>query len=80
MTEIRKATYSDLQTIQTFDIFAGDRAKDIEQRECFVEVVQERAVGYVVFNHSFYLNPFVQFLCVAPPWRRQGIANWLLAY
>ncbi len=80
MTEIRKAIYSDLAAIHSFDIFAGDRVKDIERGDCFVAVLDESIAGYVVFNHSFYLKPFIQFLCVASPFRRQGIANQLLAY
>ncbi|MEN9222764.1 MAG: GNAT family N-acetyltransferase [Thermostichus sp. BF3_bins_97] len=80
MVEIRKATYGDLATLHSFDIFAGDRAQEIERGECFVAVLPEGLAGYVVFNHSFYLKPFIQFLCVASPFRRQGIANRLLAH
>ncbi len=80
MAEIRKATGSDLGAISSFDIFSGDREADIERGDCYVAIEGGHVAGYVVFNHSFFLRPFVQFLCVAPDFRRQGIANALLEY
>lgn len=80
MAGIRKATPSDLGAINSFDIFAGDRSADIGRGECFVVLEEERVVGYVVFNHSFYLKPFIQFLCVSPEFRRRGLANELFEY
>lgn len=80
MAGIREATPSDLGAITSFDIFAGDRSADVERGECFVALEDGQVVGYVVFNHSFYLRPFVQFLCVNPDSRRRGLANGLLEY
>ena len=80
MAGIREATPSDLGAINSFDIFAGDRSADVERGECFVALEDGQVVGYVVFNHSFYLRPFVQFLCVSPESRRRGLANGLLEY
>ena len=80
MAEIRKATPSDVAAIDSFDIFAGDRGADVGRGECFVALEEGRAAGYVVFNHSFYLKPFIQFLCVSPGFRRRGLANELLEY
>lgn len=78
--EVRKGTLSDLEGIDSFDIFAGDRRSDVEKGECFVAVKEGSAVGYVVFNTSFYLKPFIQFLCVRPEFYRQGVATKLLEY
>lgn len=77
---IRAATASDLAAIDRFDLFAGERLLDIERGECFVTIEQEQVVGYIVFNHSFYLRPFVQFLCVHPDFRNRGHATQLLDY
>ena len=77
---IRKATSNDLGAIISFDIFAGDRSAEVERGECFVALEGERVAGYIVFNHSFYLKPFVQFLCVHPDFRRRGLADELLEY
>jgi ribosomal protein S18 acetylase RimI-like enzyme len=80
MTQIRKAVPCDLEAINSFDIFTGDRSLDIERGECFVAVEEEQVAGFVVFNHSFYLKPFIQFLCVAPKLRRRGLAAKLLEH
>lgn len=80
MARIREATLSDLGAINSFDIFAGDRSVDVERGECFVALEGGQVAGYIVFNHSFYLKPFIQFLCVHPGFRRRGVANELLEY
>ena len=80
MARIRAAILNDLGVINSFDVFAGDRGADVRRGECFVAVEEGQAVAYVVFNHSFYLKPFIQFLCVDPGFRRQGLANELLGY
>ena len=80
MAEIREAAPSDLGAINSFDIFAGDRSANVERGECFVALAEGRVAGYVVFNHSFYLKPFIQFLCVDPEFRGRGLANGLLEY
>ena len=80
MVGIREATSNDLGAITSFDIFAGDRGAEVGRGECFVALEGEQVVGYIVFNHSFYLKPFVQFLCVHPGFRRRGLADKLLEY
>lgn len=75
--KIREATLSDLEAINSFDIFAGDQSAEVKRGECFV-VVEEQVLGYIVYNHSFYLMPFIQFLCVNPKFRRRGFATELL--
>ena len=80
MAGIRKSTPTDLGAINSFDIFAGDRGADIGRGECFVALEGGGVAGYVVFNRSFYLKPFIQFLCVSPEFRRRGLANELLEY
>lgn len=78
--KIREATLSDLGAIDSFDIFAGERSAEVERGECFVVVEEQQVVGYIVYNHSFYLMPFIQFLCVNPKFRRRGFASELLEY
>lgn len=77
---IRKATSNDLGAIISFDIFDGNREAEVRRGECFVALEGEQVAGYIVFNHSFYLKPFIQFLCVHPDFRRRGLANGLLEY
>lgn len=77
---VRKAELKDFEAIDSFDIFAGERREDIERGECFVAVENEQVVGYIVFNHSFFLMPFIQFLCVDRKFRRKGFAGKLLDY
>lgn len=78
--KIREATLSDLGVIDSFDIFAGDRSAEVKRGECFVAVEEQQVVGYIVYNHSFYLMPFIQFLCFNPKFRRRGFATKLLEY
>jgi ribosomal protein S18 acetylase RimI-like enzyme len=78
--KIREATLSDLEVINSFDIFAGERSAEVERGECFVAVEEQQVVGYIVYNHSFYLMPFIQFLCVNLKFRRRGFATELLEY
>lgn len=78
--KIREATLSDLEAINSFDIFAGERSAEVERGECFVAVEEQQVVGYIVYNYSFYLKPFIQFLCVNPKFRRRGFATELLEY
>lgn len=80
MAGIRDATSNDVGAIVSFDIFAGDRSAEVERGQCFVALEGEQVAGYIVFNHSFYLKPFIQFLCVHPDFRRRGLANELLEY
>lgn len=77
---IREATSNDLGAIISFDVFDGDRGAEVRRGECFVALEGERVAGYIVFNHTFYLKPFIQFLCVHPDFRRRGLANGLLEY
>lgn len=78
--KIREAMLNDLEAINSFDIFAGDRSAEVKRGECFVAVEEQQVVGYIVYNHCFYLKPFIQFLCVNPKFRRQGFATELLEY
>jgi ribosomal protein S18 acetylase RimI-like enzyme len=77
---VRKAELNDFDRIDSFDVFAGERREDIKRGECFVAVENEEIVGYIVFNRSFYLMPFIQFLCVDPKFRQKGFAGKLLDY
>lgn len=77
---VRKAELDDFAAIDAFDIFAGERREDIKRGECFVAVADGQVVGYIVFNRSFFLMPFIQFLCVDPQFRRRGFAAKLLDY
>lgn len=77
---IRPAVTDDLNEIKEFDVFAGDRTKEIYRNEIWVSVLDGKVSGYITFNHSFYLKPFIQFLNVRKEFRRKGIANDLINF
>lgn len=78
--EIRLAVPDDLREIDKFDVFAGKRIDEIKRNEIWVSVQDGTVSGYITFNHSFYLKPFIQFLNVRKEFRRKGIADRLINY
>ena len=79
---IRKANSNDLGTINSFDVFSGDRGAEIERGEIWLGVDEELNVvtSYLTFNHSFFNKAFIQYIVVAEPYRKKGIANELMAH
>ena len=48
--------------------------------ECYVATDRDAIVGYAVFDHSFFGQPFVSLLIVAEPQRRHGIGARLMRH
>lgn len=78
--EIRLAVPDDLNEINNFDVFAGERIDEIKRKEIWISVQDGKVSGYITFNHSFYHKPFIQFLNVRKDFRRKGIADRLINF
>ncbi len=76
--QIRQAIPEDFTEIDSFDIFAGDRKVEIQRNEVWVAIIEGKIAGYITFNRSFYLNPFIQYLNVKVEYRKQGICQALI--
>lgn len=78
---IRLGTHDDLQQIDIFDEFGGDRIQEINDHHLIVYVIGRQVVGYIATIPSSCLcdHPLISFLCVHPQYRRQKIASKLLA-
>ena len=78
---IRSGIEDDLQQIDVFDEFGGDRIQEIKQNYLMVYIINHQVVGYITIIASSCLcgHPLISFLCVHPQYRRQGIASILLA-
>jgi GNAT superfamily N-acetyltransferase len=69
----------DLEAIQAFDCFGGDRAADLAAGRCLVAELDRGIAGYVVFSPKGLIGQhFINFLVVDEPYRRQGVAVALL--
>lgn len=77
---IRRAVLEDLTLVDAFDVFAGDRKKEIENGEMLVAVIDNDVVGYLSHNKNFYGRPFVQFVCVKDGFRRRGVNAQLFSF
>ena len=77
---IRLGIEDDIQQINIFDEFGGDRSQEIKQNYLMVYVINCQVVGYITIISSSCLcgHPLISFLCVHPQYRRQGIASKLL--
>ena len=83
---VRTATTGDLLGLVKSDPYAREHpercgllAASIDRGECHAAFVGEHAVGYIVFNYSFFGRGFVPLVVVAPSMRRQGVAQLLFA-
>ena len=76
--KIRQGKISDVETIEKFDVFSGNRRSEIERGEITVAVKDNLVVGYLTADKSFFLRPFIRYLCIAKEFEGQGIANKLL--
>lgn len=76
---IRPATAADLATIDTFDPFAGDRAREAAEGRLLVTEAGGAVAGYVAWLPAGFVGrDYVTFLCVHPDHRRRGLAPALL--
>lgn len=78
---IRLGTQNDLQQIDIFDKFGGDRLQEIRENRLTVYLIGHQVVGYIsTVEHSCLCgHPLISFLCVHPEYRRRRIASQLLA-
>lgn len=84
---IRPAVEADAAPIFAFDLVAQE---DPGRREyihlviaagrCHVAVEEDVVQGYVVFDHSFFAQGFVELLYVTPDARRRGVGRALMRY
>ncbi len=73
--QVRLADPVDLEAIERFDEFDGDRRQEIASGNCFVAVTGEVVVGYASYEPRGLLGqPFLTYLCVRTEHRRQGAA------
>ena len=87
MIHIRKAGENDIDALCTFDLIAQ---RDNERREfirrvvtsgeCFVAVTDDRVIGYVVLNYTFYHTGYIDMLYVHSDYRRSGAGVALLKH
>ena len=77
---IRAGIKADLNQINTFDEFGGDRKLEIAEKRLQVYVLDNTVVGYITLVKESCLcgHPPITFLCVRLNHRRQGIASALL--
>ena len=78
---IRLGQLKDLAQIDAFDLFGGDRQKEIVEKRLQVFITDTKITGYtaVIEESSIFGHPLITFLCVHPQYRRQGIASALLS-
>ena len=77
---VRQAELSDLEQIDAFDVFSGDRRPEILRGETLVAVEGDTVAGYLVHDRNFFHRPFVWFACVKPAYYRQGVNKMLFKH
>jgi len=76
---IRPGVPSDVDAIDRFHPFAGDRREELAAGRVLVAEDAGRVVGYATFSAAGFIGrPFVHFLAVSPDHRRGGVATTLL--
>ena len=78
---IRDGRQEDLEQIDVFDEFGGDRKQEILEQRLQVYTSDNIVIGYIsaIAESSLFGHPLITFLCVHPKYRRQGIASALLS-
>ncbi|CAA9221385.1 MAG: hypothetical protein AVDCRST_MAG56-464 [uncultured Cytophagales bacterium] len=56
----------------------GTERRRYKRNEVRVAILEGSIAGYVTFNHSFYQKPFIQYLNVKAPYRKQGVGQALI--
>lgn len=76
---IRPALPSDVTTIDAFDSFAGDRAREASEGRMLVAEVERALVAYVSWAPAGLVGrDYITFLCVDALFRRTGLGAALL--
>jgi ribosomal protein S18 acetylase RimI-like enzyme len=72
---IRRACASDLAAIEPFDVFAGDRAREIGEGRMLVAQTGGMVAAYLAWlPGGFVGRDYITCLCVRPGYRRRGVA------
>lgn len=78
---IRAGKLTDLEAINSYDEFAGNRREEIEGGRLFVYEADGFPAGYVSFAaQNFVGHPYVTYLCVESKYRRREIGRRLLEH
>lgn len=77
---IRSATIEDFDPIAAFDLWGGNRKKEIQQDVVFVAELENQIVGYITLDTSFYERPFLRYICIKREFRRQTIGELFLEF
>jgi GNAT superfamily N-acetyltransferase len=77
--QVRPASLADLEAVERFDEFGGNRQQEIAAGTCLVASNAEVIIGYSSYEPRGLLGqPLLSFLCVHPEFRRQGVATALV--
>jgi len=83
MVEIKKAEEKDIKTIQDLD-WVKERsdflAKSVRFGQCWLARIENKTVGFVIFDQSFFENTFVKLLIVHEDYRRKGVGTALMRH
>lgn len=78
---IKIAEIADLQNIESFDPFSGNRKEDVEEGRVYVYILSGHAIGFISMARSGLLGrSYVQYLAVSPEYRGNNIASKLLGH
>lgn len=78
---IREAQSGDLQAIESFDVFGGNRSLDLKDGRLFVSVCDGLVSGFgVLSQHGLLGRPYLDYLVTHPSHRRQGVASRIVEY
>lgn len=77
---IRYGKIEDLDQIELFDEFGGDRKSEILTKSLNVYILDNQVLGYIsIIEKSCLCNHMlISYLCVDPEYRRRSIASKLL--
>ena len=76
---IRPAVIADLASVDAFDPFGGDRAREIAEHRMLVAEAQGEVAGYISWLPAGFLGrDFISFLCVGAGHRRRGLGLTLI--